>query len=124
MGDLSKNFSRHEFLCRCGCGFGEVRPELVQKLQAVRDRVGKIRINSACRCAEHNRQFGGKSTSSHLKGRAVDIACLESRNRFLLLEACLGEGFHRIGIGSLFIHVDLDSDKPGQLIWVYKFYEK
>ena len=29
MGDLSKNFSQHEFKCPCGCGFADVDMVLV-----------------------------------------------------------------------------------------------
>lgn len=119
MGDLSKNFSRYEFVCRCGCGFVLIQPELILKLQALRDRTGPIRINSACRCQKHNLYSGGKPTSSHLKGWAVDIACTENRERFLFLEACFREGFNRIGVGRGFIHVDLDPDKSCRVIWFY-----
>ena len=33
MGDLSRNFSKHEFRCRCGCGRAEVNPSLVEALE-------------------------------------------------------------------------------------------
>jgi len=41
MGDLSKNFSRYEVQCSCGCGASWVSPKLIEKLQHVRDVVGK-----------------------------------------------------------------------------------
>ena len=38
---LTKNFSRYEFDCPCGCGTQMVDPELAEKLQRIRDVVGK-----------------------------------------------------------------------------------
>jgi uncharacterized protein YcbK (DUF882 family) len=83
MGDISKNFDRSEFACKCGCGYNTVDTELIDVIQDVRDhftkmypdRVVRIHINSGCRCPEHNRSGpikGGKK-SQHLYGKAGDI---------------------------------------------------
>jgi len=42
MGDLSNNFSRYEVQCSCGFGASWVSPSLVEKLQHVRDVLGKL----------------------------------------------------------------------------------
>lgn len=43
-------------------------------LQPLRDRLGKpVIITSGFRCPELNEKVGGKNTSQHLKGQAVDI---------------------------------------------------
>ena len=74
MGDLSKDFSRHEFACKCGCGFDTVDTELLKALQIIRGRLDSpITITSGCRCDEYNREVGGKENSQHKKGRAADI---------------------------------------------------
>ena len=74
IGDLSENFSRPEFACRCGCGFDTVDTKLLDYLQMLRDRTeAKITINSSCRCAKHNLSVGGAEKSQHLVGRAADI---------------------------------------------------
>ena len=74
MGDLSNNFSRHEFTCKCGCGFDTVDTELIAVLQKLRDYFHRpIRINSGCRCEKHNAASGGVSGSQHTLGRAADI---------------------------------------------------
>lgn len=74
MGDLSKNFNKAEFACRCGCGFDDVKPELVDVLQDVRDHFGAaVTVTSGCRCAEHNKREGGAPNSYHVKGMAADI---------------------------------------------------
>lgn len=74
MGDLSKNFSRHEFACKCGCGLDTVDAALVPVLQDIRDHFNApVKITSGHRCAEHNRRVGGAARSQHLYGRAADI---------------------------------------------------
>ena len=58
MGDISENFSRSEFACRCGCGFATVDVELIKTLEVVRKQFNKpIKINSSCRCEEHNERI-------------------------------------------------------------------
>lgn len=74
MGDLSRNFSRHEFACKCGCGEAEVSPFLIEVLQRLRDVLGvKITVTSGRRCATHNAAVGGAKNSQHLQGLAADI---------------------------------------------------
>jgi len=78
-----------------------------------------FKLNSSIRCAEHNAEVGGSETSSHLFGLAVDIDCQSSYHRFKILHGLQQGGFNRFGIGSNFIHVDLDEDKPKEMIWTY-----
>lgn len=75
MGDLTLNFSRSEFRCRCGkCDFDTVDAGLVLMLEKIRKHFNKpVRINSACRCAYHNSAVGGGKASQHLYGRAADV---------------------------------------------------
>lgn len=71
---LSKNFSRQEFACRCGCGFDTVDAGLINALQQVREYFNKrVVITSGCRCMTHNESVGGSRMSQHLIGRAADI---------------------------------------------------
>ncbi len=80
VGDLTKNLSRSEFACRCGCGFDTVDVALALELQhlvdvyelALREGV-KIVITGPNRCKEHNESVGGAETSQHLHGRAADF---------------------------------------------------
>jgi uncharacterized protein YcbK (DUF882 family) len=75
MGDLSDNFSRKEFACKCGCGYDTVDVELVELLQGASDNFDNrlVTINSGCRCKDYNEYVGGSEGSQHLLGRAADI---------------------------------------------------
>jgi uncharacterized protein YcbK (DUF882 family) len=74
---LSKNFSRTEFACKCGCGFDTVDAELLTVLQDLRDWISvPVIINSGCRCEAHNTAVLGTVGSQHLVGRAADIKCV------------------------------------------------
>ena len=74
MGDLSRNFSRSEFECKCGCGEAEVSPFLIEVLQRLRDILGvPITVTSGRRCTAHNAAVGGAKNSQHLQGLAADI---------------------------------------------------
>lgn len=121
---LTENFSRSEFQCSCGCGAGAISLELVRSLQRVRDVYqAPIRIYSGVRCADHNARIGGVENSAHVPrdtapGWAVDIRCETSTERYLLLPLLFSR-FNRIGIGADFLHVDIDPDKPPDVIWTY-----
>ena len=97
-----------------------VSNELISMLDVARKKYGKsLVINSGYRTIEHNAEVGGKPDSSHLKGLAVDISCTNSTDRFKL-EGILREvGFTRIGMGSTFIHVDIDKEKTQKVLWTY-----
>lgn len=83
MGDLTENLSRHEFACKCGCGFDTVDFDLARILQETVDyfyckadadvaRVS-ITINSGCRCKVWNKLQGGSKNSRHMDGNAADF---------------------------------------------------
>ena len=74
MGDLSEHFSRHEFACKCGCGFDTVDAGTLAVLEAIRQHFGApVKVTSGCRCFHHNRDVGGAPSSQHRLGRAADI---------------------------------------------------
>jgi len=76
MGDLTKNLSRREFACQCGCGFDTADVELVKVLQECVDYFGdnvRIQITGPNRCVEHNASVGGASNSQHIYARAADF---------------------------------------------------
>src|SRR5690554_1702858 len=68
------NFSPTEIACR-GTGRLLVNEPALDKLQALRDRLGKpLIVRSAYRSPEHNRAVGGATRSKHMDSAAVDIA--------------------------------------------------
>jgi zinc D-Ala-D-Ala carboxypeptidase len=103
-----KNFSPAEIACR-GTGQLKLNPAALDKLQALRDRLGKpLIIRSAYRSPEHNRAIGGAPRSKHMDGTAFDIAM--ANHDPVVFEAAAREvGF--LGFGfyprSGFIHIDL-----------------
>ncbi len=79
MGDLSKNFSRSEFECTCGCGFDTVDTQLLTMLQDACDHFARYHmvqircdITGPNRCPAHNADVGGAPNSQHIYGRAAD----------------------------------------------------
>ena len=92
MGDLSKNFSRLEVQCPCGCGANKISSVLIEKLQKVRNIIGtSIIITSGVRCEFYNASIKASPISSHIPdgygiGNAVDIACTTSKCRYELIQ--------------------------------------
>lgn len=81
MGNISKNLSRSEFECQCGCGFDTVDFELAKVIQDTADYFAEklgvskcvLHINSGCRCDAHNEKEGGSKGSRHKLGIAADF---------------------------------------------------
>lgn len=115
---LTPNFYRDEFACRCGCGSDSISLLLVNRLQQVRDEIGHpIKITSGCRCSAHNEAEGGNAFSAHLSGHAADISCTHSHKRMTLLPV-LCKMFRRVGPKDSFIHVDIDFTKDQDVLWM------
>ena len=74
--NLSPNFKVKEFSCKDGSDKVLIDINLVEKLQELRNYLGKpITILSGYRTDSYNKQCGGADNSYHLKGQAVDIYC-------------------------------------------------
>jgi len=120
MGDLTKNFSKSEVRCRCGCGFGDTHGTWalvhLERLQALRDIYdGALHPNSGGRCTRHNEAVGGSTGSQHKYLTATDIRCNPKKypgdpTPEKLRELGRRIGFAGIGIYDTFCHVD---SRPG-----------
>lgn len=102
------NFSPAEIACR-GTGKLLINEPAMDKLQALRDRLGKpLIVRSAYRSSEHNLAIGGATRSKHMDGAAFDIA-MSNHDPVAFEAAARAVGF--LGFGfyprSGFIHVDL-----------------
>jgi zinc D-Ala-D-Ala carboxypeptidase len=112
-------FKESEFNCDGNPCFDKMVKKFIYKLERARSFSSvPFVITSSWRSKEHNESVGGVSTSSHLKGIAVDISAPTSSDKYEILKALL-RVFTRIGLGSNFIHCDMDYDKPQNLIWTY-----
>ena len=102
-----------------GSGHSHMNLQFVRKLDRVREIAGfGFVITSGYRTFAHNDSVGGVGDSSHTKGVAADIAIGTNRQRFQALHAAILVGFHRIGIGANFLHLDDDKSKPAEVAWL------
>lgn len=114
---LSKNFTREEFKCPCGCTRQMVDSELAEKLQLIRDKVDRpLKITSGYRCILHNAAVGGSSGSKHRYGMAADWRTANrSINPVALGILAVEAGFGGVGIywygNYAFVHADTRNAK-------------
>lgn len=83
-----------------------------QMLQAVRDRWGRIKVNSGYRCPALNAAIGGSKTSQHMAGEAVDFVPLDAdmETVFWWVVEESGLDFHQ---------VILEGGTPGRPVWIH-----
>lgn len=126
MGDITKNFSFHEFECPCGCGKSRIKKTSVDRLQWLRDKRGKpIRLinGGGYRCEDYNTEIG--ATQTHATGQAFDLDI----NRMDLVDILfLSEkvGFTGFGVknrgGKWQLHIDdlpAAEGRPRRWLWTY-----
>lgn len=105
-----KYFSLCEFACHhCGqLPEGGMNPVLLQKLDKLRERLGRpVIVSSGYRCPVHNRNVGGVYNSQHVQGTAADIYC-PGVSVEALADMAAEIGFDGIGryYNQGFVHVD------------------
>jgi zinc D-Ala-D-Ala carboxypeptidase len=102
------SFSPAEIACR-GTGAIKINTDAMDKLQTLRNRLGKpLIVRSGYRSPSHNKAVGGAKASKHMDGAAFDIA-MSNHDPVAFEAAARAVGF--LGFGfyprSGFIHVDL-----------------
>ncbi len=114
-------FKNSEFECKCGCGLMNIDKKLALMIDSART-MAKIpfKVNSCCRCEEHNKKVKGSKLSSHPKGLAIDIKAIDNLTRFKIVDSLVRVGFKRILIYRTFIHVDIDSDKVSPILKIMR----
>ena len=117
----STYFKEAEFKkCSPPCSMQNMSQELLTKLDRVRVAFGgPLRLNSAYRSKEWELAKKRSGTGAHTLGVAVDIACLNEKDRFKLVSCLLKEGFTRIGIAKTYVHADLSDKHTLRVIWLY-----
>ena len=117
MGDISKNFNRKEFGCKCNypeCVDIAVDLELVEVLEDVREHFGgkPVKINCSYRCVIHNRDVGGAANSQHLLGTAADIV-IKGVHPHKVYEYFNTKYPNKYGVGkyNTFTHIDVRKRK-------------
>ena len=119
---MAKYFSPKEFKnCKPSCAIGQMDPAFLARLDLVRERAGiPLVLNSAYRSPEYEKSKGRSGTSSHCYGKAVDIRCNTSANRYKIVKAAIQCGFTRIGIAKTYVHLDTaDNTHVPNVIWDY-----
>ena len=118
---MAQYFSESEFRkCIPACHLSDMDGEFLDLLDAIRERAGiPLVLNSAYRSVAYERAHGRAGTSAHCAGRAVDIRCRTSANRYRIVKAALECGVRRIGIAQTYIHIDNADDHAQDVIWDY-----
>ena len=102
------SFSPAEIACR-GTGAIKINTEAMDKLQSLRNRLGKpLIVRSGYRSPSHNRAVKGAPRSKHMDGTAFDIA-MANHDPVAFMAAARAVGF--LGFGTYprsgFMHIDL-----------------
>lgn len=100
------NFKVKEFACNDGSDKILIDMELIEKLQIIRERVGKaVHINSGYRTEVYNAKIGGAAKSQHKLGKAADIR-VTGLTPSVLAQYAKETGFRGVGIYTWGVHVD------------------
>lgn len=77
---MTRNFTKKEYDCNCGCNQLYIDVQLMVMAEAFRAYLcakynKNVRIDVHCvnRCYKHNRNVGGSPRSKHLWGKAMDL---------------------------------------------------
>jgi len=114
----TKNFKPDELKCSC-CGHHGVQQSALDKLQQIRDKVGRpLIITSAYRCKDHPAEAVKQRPGQHHTGVAFDIAVSNGVERMEIVQQALALGAKGVGVAKGFVHVDFRlTDFP--VCWVY-----
>lgn len=105
---LSEHFLEEEFACHC-CGMVMVHPDLVQKLEVLRQMAGApVVVTSGYRCTGYNKAVGGVDNSYHTLCMAADV-WIYGMSTQQLAEMAEQVSFEGIGVypEQGFVHVDV-----------------
>lgn len=129
MGNISKNISRYELACHCGCGFDSMDIDTLEVWQECCDHFAEelgtdkvtFIVSSAARCFEYNRKPvsedgpGSTDGSFHPQARAIDgkIVGVSPRKVYSYLDTKY-QGKYGIGLYQTFVHLDTRTNGPAR----------
>jgi uncharacterized protein YcbK (DUF882 family) len=118
---MKNYFSDYEFFnLHPGCSMSSMDQEFLRKLNLARELADiPFKLNSAFRSVHWEKMQGRDGNSTHTEGKAVDIHCINSSDRFKIVQGLILAGFNRIGISKDFVHVDSSVLKDTRVIWLY-----
>lgn len=119
MGDVTKNFNKSEFKCKC-CGINLTPNSFIQEIQKIVDYIGGdyCIITSGTRCKKHDITVGGNGKGMHTTGLAADIQISKNGKNFTSADiAEVAERLNFSGIG-LIDNISCHVDKRTKLIYV------
>lgn len=101
MGDVSKNFNRADFVCRCiDCralpNSPATKQSVIDGVQSLRDSMGKpLVVTRGVSCAKHNEAVGGATDSRHLAFHAdgVDLAIDGPEEAYQIVDIAMKQRF-------------------------------
>ena len=92
---------------------------LMMQLDNARDMAGvPFVITSGLRTPAENEACGGVADSAHLTGLACDIASETDELKYRIIYGAFVAGFARIGVSKAHIHLDIDKEKPQNVLWI------
>lgn len=120
-------FKFSEFMCKCGkCKVDSglnMRISTITKLEKMRrDANFLFVINSGWRCANHPEEAKKKEPGTHYLGYGIDVRVSAPEQIEWILDNAEKYGFHGIGKGLTFVHLDdlgFDSRVPRPAKWNY-----
>ena len=124
---LTDHFSEKELRCKCGCEYTGMNSEFMDKLEQLRNTVGKpLGVSSAYRCPDHNAKVSNTGRDGpHTTRKAIDLRCSRGLAYEVLRVATL-VGFTGVGVSqrgphnNRFIHLDtLDHTLTRPWVWSY-----
>ena len=117
-GEESIYFRVHEFACKDGADEIPIDTSLVDILDELRERFGRIIITSGYRTPSHNLKIGGATKSPHLDGIAADTSYIVGTDlkevaAYAIYKGAGGVGYYPPGDkpSGNFVHIDT-RDKP------------
>jgi len=121
------NFSPLELRCR-GTNKLLVIPDFLDRLQALRDKVGSLLVSSGYRSPAYNKKVSSTGKSGpHTTGRAVDLL-IYGKKAYDVIVLAESFGFTGIGISQRgpykkrFIHLDdLQDPVNGHRPWIWSY---